>query len=245
MLIAILTTSIFALTNQELLRTLSGTPQWQAVERETRDRLHGVVSIIAEDLAFDPAPAAASYPICAGVGDEDTDRMTDAMDLMRGTEEGTRLFDQLVDQSICVDTERLIYNSGYASGRQSSVDGSWSSSYIMVDRDLLRSGETDVVAALLVHEATHIDRYVSGVACNYARTCTTLANGVDLDEEYAAHAAEAEWWVAAYGNDGKRFATGRDYGLNRLARAWLAGEDTFEAYVLRIRSDPREGSSLG
>ena len=215
------------------------------MERQTRDQFHAVVSIVAEQPAFEPAPAADTYPVCEDVGDGDVDRLTGAMDLMRGTDEGVRLFDQLVDLSICVDTERLVYNSGYASGRQSPVDGSWSASYIMVDRDLLRSDETDVVAALLIHEATHIDRYVTGVACNYSNSCSTLPNGVDLEEEYAAHAAEAEWWVAAYGEDGKRFATGRDYGLNRLSRAWLEGEDVFDAYVLRIRSDTREGSSLG
>jgi hypothetical protein len=245
MLIAILTTSVFALANQDLLRTLSGTPQWQTVERESRERLHAVVSLVAEEPAFDPAPSAAAYPICENVEGGDQDRLIDGMDLMRGTEEGARLFDQLVDLSICVDTERLVFNSGYASGRQSPIDGSWSASFVMVDQELLRSGETDVVAALLVHEATHIDRYVNGVACNYSNTCTTLPNGVDLEEEYVAHAAEAEWWVAAYGNDGKRFATGRDYGMNRLSRAWLEGEDVFEAYVLRIRSDSREGASLG
>jgi hypothetical protein len=244
MLVAILASSAFAWTHQELIGTLSTTPQWQGVERDAREVLHNVVSVVAEEPAFAPAAEADSYPICAGVGSGDTSRMIDAMNLMRGTAEGERLFDQLVDQDICVNTERLTYNSGYASGRQSPSDGSWSSSFIMVDQDMLRSGETDANAALLVHEATHIDRYIHGLACNYVGTCTRLPNGVDLEEELAAHAAEAQWWVAAYGEDGKRFATGFDYGLNRLARAWEAGADVFEAYVLRIRSDPREGAAI-
>ena len=243
-IVAILATTAFAAGNQELVETLSDTPQWQTVEQSSRHAVHAIVSVVAEEPSFASAPALASYPICAGTGQGDEDDLESGMNLMRATAEGERLFDQLVDEDICVRVEDIGYNSGYAYGRQSPVDGGWSDSYIAVASDLLHSGESDVVAALLIHEATHIDRYVNGLACNYSDTCTTLPNGVDLEEEIAAHGAEAQWWIAAYGSDGKRFATGYDYGLNRLARAYGEGASVFDAYVHNARSDSREGDSL-
>lgn len=243
-ILSILSTTAFAVGNQELVRTLSNTPQWQVVEQHSRTAVHAVVSVVAEEPSFAPAPELAGYPICPGVAQDDEKDLESAMNLMRGTAEGERLFDQLVREDICVEVEDIRYNSGYAYGRQSPLDGTWSDSYIAVAADLLHSGETDVVASLLVHEATHIDRYVNGLACNYSDTCTSLPNGVDLDEEIAAHGAEVQWWVAAYGSDGKRFATGYDYGLNRLARAYGEGPSVFDAYVRSIRSDSREGDSI-
>ncbi len=243
-ILAILSTTAFAATNQELVRTLSNTPQWQVVEQHSRNTVHAVVSLVAEEPAFAAAPQLASYPICSGVTGDDEDDLEAGMNLMRGTTEGERLFDQLVDEDICVTVEDIGYNSGYAYGRQSPLDGTWSESYIAVAADLLHSGETDAIASLLVHEATHIDRYVNGLACNYRDSCTTLVNGVDLEEEIAAHGAEAQWWVEAYGGDGKRFATGYDYGLNRLARAYGEGPSVFGAYVQSVRSDSREGNSI-
>ena len=243
-IVAILATAAFAAGNQALVQTLSDTPQWQTVEQNSRHAVHAVVAVVAEEPSFDAAPALASYPVCAGTSQDDENDLESGMNLMRGTAEGERLFDQLVDEDICVKVEDIGYNSGYAYGRQSPIDGSWSDSYIAVASDLLHSGETDVLASLLVHEATHIDRYINGLACNYSETCTTLPNGVDLEEEIAAHSAEAQWWIAAYGSDGKRFATGYDYGLNRLARAYGEGPDVFDAYVRSVRSDSREGDSI-
>lgn len=235
---------LFAATNQDLIRALSTTPQWQEIRQDGRNLVHAAVSIVAEEPAFAAADELSAYPICVATSRDNEDRIERGMDLMRATDEGERLFDQLVENEICVGTEDIGYNSGYAYGRQSSTDGSWSDSYIIVASDLLGSNETDVLAALLIHEATHIDRYINDVACNFRDSCTTLPNGVDLEEEIAAHGAEAEWWIAAYGSDGKRFATGRDYGVNRLARAYGEGPDVFDAYVQRIRSDAREGSML-
>jgi len=200
-----------------------------------------VVNTIDEQPAFATVAGAPTLPLCADVGPADARDLADAMNLMRRTDEGHRLFDQLVDENICVGVEEIDYNSGYAFASQSPLTGSWSRSYIMVDADLLRAGEIDVVAALLVHEATHMDRYINSLACDYSQSCTMLANGVELEEELAAHAAEAEWWIAAYGEDGKRFAIGYDYGLNRLARAYLDGAAAVEAHVSRLRGDPREG----
>lgn len=198
------------------------------------------LSAIDEQPAFTSVPGAPELPLCANVEAEDARDLADAMNLMRRTSEGSRLFDQLLNQGICVGVEEIAYNSGYALARE-TYPGNWSESYIMVDRDIIDSGETDVLAALLVHEATHIDRFVNGLACSFGGTCVTLPNGVDLDEEVAAHAAEAGWWQEAYGDDGKRFALGYGYGMNQLLNAYLAGSDDFSAYVSRLRSDEREG----
>lgn len=198
------------------------------------------LSTIDEQPAFASVSGAPELPLCATVESADARDLADAMNLMRRTSEGSRLFDQLLFQGICVGVEDLAYNSGYAQTRQVSP-GDWSQSFIMVDRDMIDSGETDVLAALLIHEATHIDRFVNGLACSYSGTCVTLANGVALYEEVAAHAAEAQWWQEAYGDDGKRFTLGYGYGLNQLLKAYLAGGDDFLAFVSQLRSDEREG----
>lgn len=195
---------------------------------------------IDEQPSFASVPGAPRLPLCTGVSDADARDLADAMNLMRRTAEGQRLFDQLLNQGICVGVEEIAYNSGYALARETGNDD-WSSSYIMADRDIIDAGETDVLAALLVHEATHIDRFVNGLACTFRDRCTTLPNGVELDEELAAHAAEAEWWREAYGDDGKRFALGYGYGMNQLLRSYLAGSEDFSAYVQRLRGDKREG----
>jgi hypothetical protein len=115
---------------------------------------------------------------------------------------------------------------------------------IMVDRHYVRTTRADVLAALLVHEATHLDRAFSGQACYVRMSCTTLDNGVELEEEVAAHAAEAEWWIAMYGSDGKRLALRTDAFENQLARAYQRGPHDFRAFVAGIRSDPREGKGM-
>lgn len=199
---------------------------------------------IDEQPAFASVPGAPALPLCNGILDGDARELADAMNLMRRTAEGSRLFDQLLDEGICVGVEEISYNSGYALARETS-QGDWSSSYIMADRDIVDSGETDVLAALLVHEATHIDRFIHGLACSLQDRCATLPNGVDLDEELAAHAAEAEWWREAYGDDGKRFALGYGYGMNQLLEAYLGGADEFAEYVERLRRDEREGGLSG
>lgn len=196
---------------------------------------------IDEQPAFATVPGAPELPLCEGTTATDARRLADAMNLMRRTDEGQRLFAQLLDEGICVGVEEIAYNSGYAYATQSGLTGSWSGSFIRVDDDLLAAGEVDVVAALLVHEATHIDRYVNGLACDYDQSCTELPNGVELEEEVAAHAAEADWWIAAYGDDGKRFAIGYDYGLNQLVDAYLQGPTAFTEHVRSLRDDPREG----
>jgi hypothetical protein len=197
---------------------------------------------IDEQPAFASVPGAPTLPLCNGVSETDARELADAMNLMRRTSEGDRLFDQLLSEGVCVGVEEISYNSGYALARETG-NGDWSSSYIMADRDILDSGETDVLAALLVHEATHIDRFVNGIACTFEDQCATLPNGVDLDEEIAAHAAEAEWWREAYGDDGKRFALGYAYGMNQLLKAYLDAPEEFAAYVEQLRGDEREGRS--
>ncbi|MDQ3045750.1 MAG: hypothetical protein M3R06_11480, partial [Chloroflexota bacterium] len=78
--------------------------------------------------------------------------------------------------------------------------------------------------------------------CTVTESCTTLPNGVLLEEEVAAHTAEIIWWIAAYGEDGKRLAVRYDHGLNELVDAYLEGEEAFALAVRERRDDPRDGS---
>jgi hypothetical protein len=206
--------------------------------------LDRAVGGLAEEPHFAQVGGSVALPLCEGIAKEHVEPFRNAFNLMRQTAEGQRLFQQLLDEGICVRSGEITYNSGYAYVVQ-SITGRWSRSYIVVaSRHVEADDEADVLAAILVHEATHVDRYISGAACSYTDTCTVLPNGVELEEEIAAHAAEAEWWIAAYGDDGKRFAFGFDYGMNELVEAYLDGDEAFRAYVLRIRSDDREGSGV-
>ncbi len=198
------------------------------------------MAVIAEEPNLGRLTGAARTPFCDDVAPQDQRPIVDAINLMRRTAEGERLFRQLVAEGICIRTGEIPYNSGYAYMVKSF--GSWSRSYIKIATRHVRADEPDVLAALLVHEATHVDRYLNGEACTFEESCTTLENGVELEEEIAAHAAEAEWWIQAYGKDGKRFAFGFDFGENQLVKAYLQGPDVFAAYIREIRSDPREAT---
>lgn len=190
-----------------------------------------------------PVTSAEPLPFCAGVPPADARRLTPAFALMRGTPEGNRLYRELLTYGVCVRVTPLPYNSAYTRAVR-SFNGSWAGTTITVDTGIVDSGETDVLAALLVHEATHFDRAVNGLSCGFSDACTKLKNGVELEEEVAAHAAEARWWIAAYGAGGKRFAYHADYGENALAQAYEKGPAAFTAYVRQLRGDPREGSGL-
>src|SRR5262249_34454937 len=147
---------------------------------------------------FASRPPSGNVPICPGVDNAAIKPLRTAFGLMRGTAEGRRLYSVLVDNGICVNVADLPFNAAYAESRR-TFPNDWSESRIVVDRSLVRMTDTDVLAAVLVHEATHIDRAVSGKACFLTNDCTVLANGVDVEEELAAHTAEAQWWIAAYG----------------------------------------------
>jgi hypothetical protein len=199
---------------------------------------------IAEDPHLTPNQPQGAIPLCDDVPPAYGRAFRIAFGLMRATDEGTRLYDQLIEHDICISVDDLAYNTAYASAR--SIRDDWSSSTIVVDRDYIRSLQADVLAAILIHEATHIDRAISGDACYYLGegACTELANGVTLEEEIAAHSAEAEWWIAAYGDDGKSRAWSSDYAENRLAKAYLQGDRFFRTYVTQIRSSTREGEGF-
>ncbi|MEA2511354.1 MAG: hypothetical protein QOJ59_841 [Thermomicrobiales bacterium] len=215
-------------------------------------RIEAVGAVAAAELGEDPhvtaRQPAGALPVCEDVPRVNGRALRLAFGLMRGTEEGRRLYALLVDHDICVGVTDLPFNAAYASAR--AFRGDWSGSTIMVDRGYVRSLEADVLAAVLVHEATHLDRAIAGTACYLAtgddgdNTCTTLSNGVEVEEEVVAHTAEAEWWLAVYGEDGKRFAWRSDYAENGLVKAYLRGPVSFRSYVAEMRSDPREGEGI-
>jgi hypothetical protein len=228
-----------------VLTAVPALPQYGDMSRaQFRSALKQVsLDLIGEKPRIVANPPSGDLPLCRDVSDTSRKAFLTAFGLMRGTTEGARLYDELVEYGICVDVDEIDYVAAYARSRFSYPDG-WSSSRIVVDRDLVRSGAADVLAAVLVHEATHIDRAISGKACFLDDSCDRLPNGVEVDEEVAAHAAEAEWWIAAFGTDGKRFAVRVDYSENRLVTEYLRGAESFRAYVATFRSDPREGEDF-
>jgi hypothetical protein len=181
-----------------------------------------------------------AVPFCRGVTSRQREQLDRALAQMRKTSEGKRLAKRLADHDVCIGVEDLSFNSGYASAKRTWT-GSWNESYIVVDKAVLSVAEPAVIAALLVHEATHIDRSISGQACGVFDGCEVLANGVVLEEEIAAHAAEARWWIESGGRGVPR---GYGYSLDQLAAAYRQGDAAFRDFVRDLRSDPRDGIGI-
>jgi hypothetical protein len=198
---------------------------------------------INEQPHFAAVPTGDSAPICSSVPTRYVPALTSAFALMRGAPDGARLYDVLVSHDVCVQLAHIPYNGGYATSWR-ETNGRWVRGSITLDQDYIRSRQADVVAAMLVHEATHIERAINGTSCDDTHNCEMLANGVELDEEVAAHQAEARFWIEAYGKNGKRFTIGADYGENQLASAYEDGTSAFRTYVRKLRSDPRDGQDL-
>ena len=185
----------------------------------------------------------APAPICAGVAEADHLRLTKGFEQVRRTDEGTNLYVLLIDHDVCVDVASIPYNCGYARANRGFFGG-WSRSEIVVAEECLRIIGPDVTAALLVHEATHLSRAIAGEGCVGDRSCESLDNGVQVEEEMAAHAAEARWWIAIYGPGGRRVWSGITYSLDNLAAAYQRGPEAFRDFVISIRSDPEEGVGI-
>jgi hypothetical protein len=204
---------------------------------------HFLIDTVNEKPDLATVSPDAHPPICDSVDAQFAPALSEAFLLMRGTDEGSRLYDQLVAREVCVSVDQLGFNGGYSTSWR-DWNGDWQRGAIVIDDDYVTTWEADVLAAMLVHEATHLDRAIHGTSCEITLECETLSNGVDLEEEMAAHAAEARWWDAAYGDNGKSLTIGHDYGENALLAAYLRGDDAFERFVRDLRSDPREGEGL-
>jgi hypothetical protein len=201
------------------------------------------VAELGENPHLTPNYPDAPIEFCAGVSGVDQRAITDGVAYLRATEDGSRLYDVLVENGVCIGTKELDFNSAYATSRWSPTAG-WSDSEIIIGEYYVDWLYPDVIAAILAHESTHIQRAVDGTACYYVDACTVLSNGVDLEEEVVAHEAEAQWWIAAYGRDGKDRAFTADASENRLKAAYLHGPATFREFVREMRSDKREGEGI-
>lgn len=201
------------------------------------------IADLGEKPHITPSYPESPIEFCDGVNAVDQRAITDGVAYLRATGEGARLYELLVNEGVCIGTKELDFNSAYATARWSQTAG-WSDSEIVIGEYYVDWLYPDVIAAILAHEATHIERAVDGTACYFADACTVLDNGVDLEEEIVAHEAEAEWWIAAYGRNGKDRAFSADASENRLKAAYLRGPDAFREFVREMRSDKREGEGI-
>lgn len=202
-----------------------------------------ITASLAEDPHVKPAAPATDYPIDHSVPAVFVAPLEHAFDYMRATEEGSRLFDELLDNDVLVSVRSIPYNAGYTT--TSWTRFGWQSSEIVIADTAVRTRSVDVLAAILIHESAHVDRAISGDACFYTNSCETLSNGIEVQEEEFAHTVEAEFWEAMYGSDGKRIATGNATGENALLEAYTKGSTAFDAYIREIRGDSREGEGVG
>jgi hypothetical protein len=105
------------------------------------------------------------------------------------------------------------------------------------------------LGAILVHEATHAHRAFAGTNCSQTDDCALLPNGIPISEEVAAHSAEARFWIEIHGahdareGDSSSGSAGTTY-FDDLAAAYQEGPEAFRAYVIELRSAPREGQGL-
>ena len=244
-------TSRLAVTLAALLLVANGAMLWLVFDtglaqggRDLPGQLAAVwrvgIADIGEKPHLTPHPPETPVRFCSGTSERDQEAITAGVALLRGTSAGTALYDVLAREGVCIGVGELEFNSAFARSRW-SPDVGWSKSEIILGSKYVDWLYPDIVAAILAHEATHIQRAVDGTACYYANACTTLPNGVELEEEIVAHQAEAEWWIAAYGRDGKARAFTVDVSENRLKAAFLQGPDAFRAFVREMRSDEREG----
>jgi len=182
-------------------------------------------------------------PFCAGVTAGQRHQLQRGLTLMGRTVAGQRLRQLLTHHDICAGTAAIPYNGGYARAER-GLFGGWSSSKIILDEVLVAEVDADVLASMLIHEATHIERAIAGTSCGISHDCEALPNGVHLEEEIAAHAAEAEWWIEVHGPNGKRSLSLAALAQNRLAASFGEGPDAFAALVRELRDDPREGKGI-
>jgi hypothetical protein len=177
--------------------------------------------------------------VCNDVTPDDAVIVQRAASLMRKTSNGDRLYQEMTDNGVCITIRELDFHAGLAHPWHSLISG-WKHSYIEVDTEHLRESSLDIVATTFVHESTHIDRAIHQADCSYQGDCTILSNGVRLDEEIAAHGAEAQWWIDVYGTEGKAPRTADDVWENQLAAAYETSSQFFASYIRDLRSDPRE-----
>lgn len=241
LLTVLLLASVSAIASQEANLPVGG--RGGDVVAWSRAAWNVALASVGESPGTEPEPWNGEINFCDPLSQSKTRAFEDAVALMRSTASGRDLFDLLQDEGVCIGIEDLTYNSAYATARWSIANG-WADSEIRIDPSFVTFLYPDVLAAILVHEATHIERAISHSACYYADTCTVLPNGVYLDEEVMAHTAEAEFWVALYGRDGKDRAVARDHLENQLKAYYLQGPAAFERYVSEMRSDAREGEGI-
>jgi hypothetical protein len=233
-----MTVGSWAILTYSPLSVYSGMPADVAVEQIALSAMNA----LGEEPHLEPAPPAARYPIDRSVPQGLRSPLVKALDLMRATPEGERLFTLLVENDVTISVEPMEYNAGYTSTVWTRFG--WRSSEIVIAGDTVRTRKVDVLAAVIVHEAAHAERAITEEACFYGGDCETLANGVQIEEELYAHRVEARWWRELFGDDGKGRAFGTATGENALLDAYLDGDDAFERYVRDIRGDNREGAGL-
>lgn len=193
-----------------------------------------------------PITGESGLTYCSGSKRWERKAIERAFVQMERTTDGERLGEELIVHSVCIDVKRLDYNGGYFTNNYSPGHLEYE---IVINRDVLSVLRDDELAALLIHEATHAHREIFGTACYQTYKCTKLQNGVEAEEEVAAHSAEARYWIEIHGPNGTY--TGISYAgsvgalyLNELVKAYEQGPDAFFAYVVQLRSDPREGQGI-
>ncbi len=199
-----------------------------------------VVPRAAADATVTPPPPGVGtnsgrFPLCDGLEPGVRTQLREGLALMRRTAEGERLFAVLLDRRVCVGVAPLPGRTLARAQARETAPGDWSTSTVIIDAPRMPWLEVDVLAATLVHEAAHIDRAISGTHCAATRSCTVLPSGARLEEEIAAHAAEATWWREVYGDDGKGAARPEGGNLDELLAAYLRGDDAFRDYVAAWR----------
>ena len=185
--------------------------------------------------------ALSGLTYCGTMSDDDHKRLEQAAEVMRTTDEGKSLEGGLIAHKTCIEVEKL--DPDVAGVTEIAWNGSqYAVTDIAIAQELPDRLRKEELAAVLVHEAMHARRTWLGENCVQTDACETLSNGVELEEEEAAHAAEARFWIALYGSGGYHpgilhSMTGDSLFLNNLVDAYESGPDAFRKFVKAYRED--------
>ncbi|MDQ2683143.1 MAG: hypothetical protein M3Y37_06415 [Chloroflexota bacterium] len=207
---------------------------------------------VAGLAAATETPAPTVQPSGLYYCDDTSDEQIRAIELaaaeMRRTATGRHLQQTFADFPSCIGVMDMNYVAAFTTFNP-NLFGSPSAVFIFIHPWVVENYAADELAAVLVHEATHAERLIDKTGCHFIETCQELPNGTFVEEEVAAHGAEAEFWMEIHGPDGTANGVsftgeaGAAY-LNRMLDRYLRGPEGFREYVIMIRSDMREADIL-
>ena len=194
----------------------------------------------ASNHAIHPTVVPGGIAFCAELDPNTADKVNLALDVMKSTGIGPMLAEILVESQTCI-----------AIGDRDALPGTTSVHFdeateryqhvISLSSSVVNEADADELAALIVHEAVHVERSINRLECSAQSHCVLTVSG-DVPDEMAARRAEALWWLARHGSRGTTGGgayVGTQFSAfeNQLLAHYLAGGVEWVDYVTTLPSD--------